>query len=257
MKLSLISSRKPHFDPFSSVWTAMQACELANCAEIDALTVFTLKTIQNASKCRQNMRAEKIPGARAEKIPGCQLQEPPPLYSKSKEKPELFLLALQDGRSQTFPRKVRSSTTGRAWRLGGVCREEIETRFPLGDQLEAHIASNVFHCTQNHSFEWSVHCFSESRFIWISINVKQKSRKNDGPLCKNGAKTSQKFWHAIGAAAKMRRPVWDYIIHIYPKQDLSIFAPFRVLFSIFALIFAPPQKFCKKNLRLLKNALYF
>ena len=55
----------------------------------------------------------------------------------------------------------------------------------------------------------------------------------------------------------MRRPVWDYIIHIYPKQDLSIFAPFRVLFSIFALIFAPPQKFCKKNLRLLKNALYF
>ena len=44
----------------------------------------------------------------------------------------------------------------------------------------------------------------------------------------------------------MRRPVWDYIIHIYPKQDLSIFAPFRVLFSIFALIFAPPQKFCKK-----------
>jgi len=89
----------------------MQACELANCAEIVALTVFTLKTIQNASKCRKNMRAEKIPGARAEKIPGCQLQEPPPLYSKSKEKPELFLLALQDGRSQTFPRKVRSSTT--------------------------------------------------------------------------------------------------------------------------------------------------
>ena len=44
----------------------------------------------------------------------------------------------------------------------------------------------------------------------------------------------------------MRRPVWDYIIHIYPKPDLSIFAPFRVLFSIFALIFAPPQKFCKK-----------
>ena len=111
--------------------------------------------------------------------------------------------------------------------------------------------------SQNHSFEWSMHCFSESRFIWISINVKQKSRKNDGPLCKNGAKTSQKFWHAIGAAAKIRRPVWDYIIHIYPRRDLSIFAPFRVLFSIFALIFAPPQKFCKKNLRLLKNALYF
>ena len=89
----------------------MQACELANCAEFDALTVFTLKTTQNAPKCRKNMRAEKIPGARAEKIPGCQLQEPPPFYSKSKEKPELFLLTLQTGRSQIFPIKVRSSTT--------------------------------------------------------------------------------------------------------------------------------------------------
>ena len=51
--------------------------------------------------------------------------------------------------------------------------------------------------------------------------------------------------------AKMGRPVWEYIIHIYPKPDVSIFARFQGVKLIFARIFARGQKsgknFCPES----------
>ena len=51
--------------------------------------------------------------------------------------------------------------------------------------------------------------------------------------------------------AKIGRPVWEYIIHIYPKRDVSIFAPFQGVKLIFARIFARGQKsgknFCPES----------
>ena len=64
-------------------------------------------------------------------------------------------------------------------------------------------------------------------------------------LSKNGAKTLQILRNAIFEVAKIRRPGWGYIIHIYPKPDVSIFAPILGVFWIFARIFAPEQKWSK------------
>lgn len=50
---------------------------------------------------------------------------------------------------------------------------------------------------------------------------------------------------AIELVAKMSRPVWGYIIYIYPKPDVSIFALFQVVKLIFARIFALGQKWGK------------
>ena len=151
MKLSLISSRKPHFDPFSSVWTAMQACELANCAEIDALTVFTLKTTQNISKCIKTCAPKKSPARAPKKSPAASFRNRPPFIVKVKRNPSSFCLHCRTDGVKPFREKyvhqqrlTRYQTPNSKMNSRRLAKETIKMNFPIVNIIEKIIKNHDF-----------------------------------------------------------------------------------------------------------------
>ena len=80
------SLRKTHFDSFSAVSAAPEACELANCAEFDSLPIFKLKTTACAQKMQLFGDPNRGSGPRA--TPPHTFYPLPPLNKKAEAEAE-------------------------------------------------------------------------------------------------------------------------------------------------------------------------
>ena len=80
------SFRKTHFDSFSAVSAAPEACELANCAEFDSLPIFKLKTTACAQKMQLFGDPNRGSGPRA--TPPHTFYPLPPLNKKAEAEAE-------------------------------------------------------------------------------------------------------------------------------------------------------------------------